>query len=568
MPFRLIPTKATNSMNSTNPTNATDFDIVVDTGEQKVCLLGPYGFKRMEEEVRQLVKQKQVLPVLVGSGTKEILHTILESWSGPVAIVDKEEKILVQTKVFEEFGQKKNIFWVREHNASRALKKLTAWQMDHGGLPFYPLIIPAYLRIDPKYYKQVVSFLKASQQFNFWERVRYKKFANDQPRLLLITSKYFLMGEVIAACKRLGIPHYLLQLEDQKLGCEKFVKDFLQAVVEFKPDFVFTINHLGVDREGILVELLERLELPLASWFVDNPHLILYMYNNLTSPWTTIFTWDADNIEELKRKGFERVYYLPLASDIFRFRPGIASKDNRWQSDISFVGNSMVAKVRSKLKKIASFQGLLNGYHKVARAFLESKKRSVNLLLKLEFPHLYKEWQRLPDIEKKLEFEAMVTWEATRIYRKLCVKEILPFSPLIVGDKGWQETFGSNDWQWHPELNYYHDLPQFYPCSKINFNCTSAQMKGAVNQRVFDVPATGSFLLTDYRYQIEDLFVPEKEVVFYRDVGEIGEMVRFYLARPEKREKIARAAYLRVKKDHTYEKRIQFLCDKMKEIYK
>ena len=46
-------------------------------------------------------------------------------------------------------------------------------------------------------------------------------------------------------------------------------------------------------------------------------------------------------------------------------------------------------------------------------------------------------------------------------------------------------------------LNYYKDLPLLYNACKINFNATSLQMKEAVNQRVFDVPACGAFLLTD-----------------------------------------------------------------------
>jgi spore maturation protein CgeB len=93
-------------------------------------------------------------------------------------------------------------------------------------------------------------------------------------------------------------------------------------------------------------------------------------------------------------------------------------------------------------------------------------------------------------------------------------------------------------------------------------------MKGAVNQRVFDVPATGSFLLTDCRYQIENLFEPGKEVIFYRDINEVSELVKFYLKNDAARSQVARAAYERVIKEHTYEKRISFLCEKMKRIYK
>ena len=77
---------------------------------------------------------------------------------------------------------------------------------------------------------------------------------------------------------------------------------------------------------------------------------------------------------------------------------------------------------------------------------------------------------------------------------------ILDFNPLIVGDPGWKELLkGRDGWRYHSELSYYDDLPDFYPLSDINFNCTSQQMKGAVNQRVFDVPCCNGFLLTDHR---------------------------------------------------------------------
>ena len=43
------------------------------------------------------------------------------------------------------------------------------------------------------------------------------------------------------------------------------------------------------------------------------------------------------------------------------------------------------------------------------------------------------------------------------------------------------------------------DLPAVYADSKINLNITSAQLETSVNNRVFDVAATGAFLLTDHR---------------------------------------------------------------------
>ncbi len=88
-------------------------------------------------------------------------------------------------------------------------------------------------------------------------------------------------------------------------------------------------------------------------------------------------------------------------------------------------------------------------------------------------------------------------------------------------------------------LNYYDELPKFYGHSKINFNCTSKQMKGAVNQRIFDVPATGAFVLTDWREQMDD----------------------------RERRNMAQKARKRVLACHTWSQRLKQLLECMKKIY-
>ena len=154
-----------------------------------------------------------------------------------------------------------------------------------------------------------------------------------------------------------------------------------------------------------------------------------------------------------------------------------------------------------------------------------------------------------------------------RIEVRTGVDLLLPFSPLLAGDRGWFELLPASGWSYHEELNYYEDLPVFYPATRINFNCTSQQMKGAVNQRVFDVPACGGFLLTDYRRQLENLFEPGREVICYHEEGEIPELVRHYLSRDAERERIAAAARERILAGHTYDLRLASLVDTMRRIY-
>jgi spore maturation protein CgeB len=537
-------------------------------------LLGRGGTKREQALLRPLEETTRGLPVLIGSGLGIALEQLLNSGavSGveSVAVVDRETPIQEVTKARERFGHRPEVLWLDDPDPESVLKELTQWQTRQGGAPLIPLANPVYLRLAPDYYALILQHLKASAHFDFWAKARYPRFTAKPPRILLITSRYFLMGELIAACKRLGVPHYLLQIDEDETGHKEFVEELLKAVLEFKPDFAFTINHLGVDREGVLIDLLERLELPLASWFVDNPHLILYLYNKLNSDYTAIFTWDTDNIASLKERGFPHVEYLPLGVDVRRFHSGaLPQSPSPPQARVAFVGSSMLYKIGHRLKAGKFPKKLLLRYREVAHEFRHHDERSVRVFLSKRFPELMAAFEGLDSVERQLAFEVTVVREATRQYRKECLLEILPFDPLIAGDKGWKITFRHEDasWKWHPELNYYDDLPGFYPLHEINFNCTSAQMKGAVNQRVFDVPATGSFLLTDHRAQMENLFEPEKEVIFFNEPGEIPDLVRYYLDHPQARNKVVQAAGKRILAEHTYEHRLTTLMETMRRLF-
>jgi spore maturation protein CgeB len=164
-----------------------------------------------------------------------------------------------------------------------------------------------------------------------------------------------------------------------------------------------------------------------------------------------------------------------------------------------------------------------------------------------------------------LAFETLITWQSTLDYRLDCVRRLLPFAPLLVGDKGWHDLLaGETGWRHHPEVSYYDDLPGLYPRSKVNFNCISLQMKGAVNQRVFDVPACGGFLITDQRRQMEQLFEPGTEVIAYADPEEIPELVQRWLADPQARQRVAESARKRILAEHTYDHRLETLFQTMR----
>lgn len=487
------------------------------------------------------------------------------------AVVDKEADILEAAG----FSCPEDIFFCGCEDRLEALTRLSNWQEQNGGKAFFPIANPCYLRLDKEYYGFLREQLAASQKFNFWEKVRYKKFQSGKTKLLLVSSKYFLMGEVVNACKNLGIEYQLIQLENEEIAQDEFVKRLLESIIVFKPDALMTLNHLGIDREGVLVDLLNKLELPFISWFVDNPHLILYSYAGLTSPFLHIFTWDLDNISALNARGFDNVYYLPLGTDAVRFHPDNRKKSvpSSWKSSVSFVGNSMIDKVQKRWEASSVPEEFYRDFLALAENFISSPKRVAEEFIledgKRDFPKLVGYYREKLDTEQRLAFETGMTWEATRLYRLNCVRQILDFSPLLVGDNGWNIFLKDENrpWRWHSPVGYYDELPYFYPHSVINFNCTSMQMKGASNQRILDIPAAGAFVLTDYREQMEPMFDIGREIICFREKEEIPDLVRYYLSHDREREEIVRRGRERVLKCHTWTHRIAEIIRTMKEYY-
>jgi len=550
-----------------NPDTGLLEDVLLEVAGRTRHLCGRDGETGLETAVRNALAAHEV-PVFLGFGLGRGPAAALSGGADRAVVVDLESRILEVTLPASGLASDSRLVIVSDPDPEGAAQKVLTHLPAASEARIRVIAHPAYLRLNRAYYTAVADRLHARAAFR--RRVNYSKFTKAKPRVLLVQSRYFLVAEVAAALKRLEIPTHCLPLTDLERGQTRFIEALLHAITTFRPDFLLTINHLGLDREGRLLSLLEDLNLPLASWFVDNPQLILHDFPHQTSPWCTVFTWDRDTVPWLADMGFSRSFFLPLATDPERFhppRPADPPPDPAWTADVSFVGSSMVRQVREALSRMSGFPGLVHGFESLAAQFAHSSSRNVGRFLKEAHPQRYQDYVNLPDVRKRLDFELLMTWEATRQYRTRCVTEILPFSPVIAGDSLWHETLPSRPaWRHVPRLDYYRDLPRFYPLSKIGLNCTSMQMKGAINQRVFDIPACGGFVLTDRREQLDSAFEPD-ETACYEDPSELAGLVRHYLATPYARQRITRKAQKRILADHTYVNRLSSLIGVMRRDY-
>ncbi len=527
-----------------------------------------------EKWADESVIHENSLIIILGSGFFFHISALIKRIpdSTTIIIVEKDGEILLNALMVNNITDvlaRENLYVCAGGSSADAVRFIleiqTGTKIDKTTILKHPPSIQTF----PDFYQTIIKAFGTDKKINLFDRLKYKKFSQkDEPKVLLLTTKYFLMGEIISAMERRGVKYRLATIMQDELGSTEFIEQIIKTILEFKPDFLFTINHLGLDREGVLAGFLEKIEMPFASWYVDNPNLIIKQYNKNVTPYCTLFLWDKNNISDMKKLNFEHTFYLPLGVDERRFRP-ICEQANPFAPitpEVSFVGNSMAQKVRECLKKTGVNGSLAALFHNIAIKYMESPDRHIDNIIKRTFPHLHHEFSGLKNPAKS-NYEAAVSWEATRVYRLDRILRLLEFHPVIAGDQYWAELIDSKYFRYHRELTYYDELPFFYNASTINFNATSRQMKGAVNQRVFDVPACNKFLLTDYQDQLEDLFKIGEEIICYHDPAEIPDLVGYYLNHPSDRICIAKNGYKRVLRDHTYVSRVGEMIDIMKKVY-
>jgi spore maturation protein CgeB len=92
--------------------------------------------------------------------------------------------------------------------------------------------------------------------------------------------------------------------------------------------------------------------------------------------------------------------------------------------------------------------------------------------------------------------------------------------------------------------------------SKIVFNMHVQLARGlAGNMRMFEAVGAGACLVTEHAANMDDLFVPDEEVVTYRSIEECVEKVRRLEAHDDERRRIAEAGRRRLLACHTWDDR-------------
>lgn len=348
----------------------------------------------------------------------------------------------------------------------------------------------------------------------------------------------------------------------------------LTEIIPFGPDLIVDINGKACDSDGISLTAFRILNIPVFIWFVDNPLIALNYGSYNFSDMFTKLVYDRSQCEEMRNLGIRNTYHLPLGVDNDYFKPLklTPEEEKRYKADISFVGHSyadrctilrnvlrnrwpdMPAVINDVIKY--SVDTLINGENRTGKSTPKVLKEALEYFgINPVYPHGDIEWI----------MNIIIEHESGRDYRGKLVSPLIKYGIKIYGNKSWIMLLGSYN-KICPPVHYFEELPKVYNASSINLNISRTQLVTAVNQRVFDVPACRSFLLTDFKEELEEYFKIGEEIICYQNKDDLSRLVGFYLRNPLHRKKISEAGFNRVMTEHTYSVRMEKLLDIYKDM--
>jgi len=96
---------------------------------------------------------------------------------------------------------------------------------------------------------------------------------------------------------------------------------------------------------------------------------------------------------------------------------------------------------------------------------------------------------------------------------------------------------------------------------KITLNVHSENTPFAGNMRMFESTGMGTCLLSDYKENVGDLFIPDEEIVVYKNAAEAKDKIKYLLKNEAERKRISAAGQARTLKDHNHSNRVNQMME-------
>lgn len=317
---------------------------------------------------------------------------------------------------------------------------------------------------------------------------------------------------------------------------------------ESECDWILLINQTASQFYDYLEIPIHQRPLPQNKivWFLDDPSFFIdcpFESNEF------VFSFDETYLKVLKEYHASQYGILPLAADM-----EIEGQYNKkWACDVCFVGG-----VIDQSEKRNQLSPDMRRYvDRLVELKLQNREKSYHQLA-LEYPI-----QPGKCISISPQVAHYLYWVANNRYRLDTVNALTDFDIRIYGSDDWQHLLKGTPLEdrFFGSIDPVHELPHLFASAKINLNIHSIQCRGSLNQRDFNAPLAGGFLLSDWVPAAGRYFKPGVEAIYWSDFKDLRRKVAYYLKNEVERDEVIKNGQIRVRRDHLYKKRVKQLLD-------
>lgn len=344
----------------------------------------------------------------------------------------------------------------------------------------------------------------------------------------------------------------LKQLAEDKNG------NLLLRFGEGKYDFVFSLDYYPC-----ISMLCENLKKCYVSWCLEPPFSNLYS-STIVNSVNTVFTADKWLAESFQQEGIQNIFYLPEGVNLDRCnRVKESLVKDREEIECSVIGDM----------KILSWQDLLQTEHLLdaTLGYLEGMLASQNLVYGCDLfagglpDYLYKDLMN----NSKLCLRADSVQSIQQFYAEQCFYPRTTMVDRTIATKVLTKSAKVNLYTDDTEFQFdgvkncgkipYEKNLEVIGASLINVSISPRGLRDGLYGHSLQIMGMGGFLITDYKYALQQEFVPREDIVIYEDMRDLAEQVKYYLENSEERERMAQRAYEKVRSNHTLEQRIEVI---------
>ena len=264
---------------------------------------------------------------------------------------------------------------------------------------------------------------------------------------------------------------------------------------------------------------------------------------SFANPVNTIYVFDGGQYNDLRARGFTRVFHKPLGVDTNKINHmEITTEDvERFSSDISFVGKlyssdfdyltaPLPENERQKLDKLVDSQTHIYGEYIIDNFLTNSYMEELN--------YYYKKASGNADFRiLKEELEFALACEVTHRERIEVIKQLGSKYPVTLFS--YDNSNAISGVVNRGTVNYYTEMPKVFNQSRINLNITLKIIKTGMPLRILDILGAGGFLMSNWQKELADNFTDGKDVVMYQSIDELVEKCGYYLSHEDERRQIS-----------------------------